>query len=112
MEVVAVVIFALAALGGVFLAYRHLQGLPLPGSVALIHGAAAATALVLLAIAVLTDDLADAALIALFIFVVAALGGFYLASFHLREDRRPTALVLGHGLIAVVGFLTLVVAVI
>lgn len=110
METVAAVIFAVAALGGAFLAYRHLQGLPLPGLVAVIHGVAAATALVLLLIAVLADDVNGLATTALVIFVVAALGGFYLASFHFRDDRRPTPLVVGHGLIAVVGFVTLLVA--
>lgn len=111
MEIVAVVVFAVAALGGVYLASRHLQGRTLPGGVAVVHGAAAAAALVLLAIAVFTDELGGTGTAALVIFVVAALGGFYLASFHLREDRRPTPLVLGHGLIAVVGFLTLLVAI-
>lgn len=110
MEVVAVVVFAVAALGGAYLAYRHLQGQPLPFPIAVVHGAAAATALVLLAIAVFTSDLSGTATVALVIFVVAALGGFYLFSFHMRDDRRPTPLVLGHGLIAVVGFLTLLVA--
>lgn len=112
MEMAALVIFAVAALGGVFLAYRHLQGLTLPVPVAVIHGVAAATALVLLAIAVLADDVNGLATTALIVFVVAALGGFYLASFHLRDDRRPTPLVIGHGLIAVVGFVMLLVAVI
>lgn len=112
MEIVAAAVFAVAALGGVFLAFRHLQGLELPGSVAVIHGVAAAAAIVLLAVAVLANDLEGAATVALVIFVLAALGGFYLASFHLREDRRPTPLVLGHGLIAVVAFLTLLVAIV
>lgn len=110
METLAAIIFAVAALGGAYLAYRHLQGKELPGAIAVIHGAAAATALVLLAIAVLANNVDDLATVALVIFVVAALGGFYLASFHLRDDRRPTPLVLGHGLIAVVAFVTLLVA--
>ena len=112
MEIVAAAVFAVAALGGVFLAVRHLRGLALPGSVAVIHGVAAATALVLLAIAVVMNDLGGGATVALVIFVVAALGGFYLASFHLRGERHPTPIVLGHGLIAVVAFLTLLVAIV
>ena len=111
-EILAAVLFAAAALGGVFLAARHLGGQKLPGSVAVIHGAAAATALVLLAIAVLTNDLGSAAVVALVLFVVAALGGFYLVTFHLAGKRHPTPLVVGHGLIAVVAFLTLLVAII
>lgn len=112
MEIVAAAVFAVAALGGVFLAVRHLRGLELPGAVAVIHGAAAATALVLLAVAVMMNDLGGGAAVALVIFVVAALGGFYLASFHLRGERHPTPIVLGHGLIAVVAFLTLLVTIV
>lgn len=112
METVAAILFAAAALGGVFLAFRHLQGQSLPVPVALIHGAAAATALVLLAIAVFVDDLGDGAMLALVLFVAAALGGFYLASFHMRDDRRPTAMVLGHGLIAVTAFVILLVSIV
>lgn len=112
MEILAAVIFAIAALGGVYLAVRHLRGQPLPGAVAVVHGVAAATALVLLLVAVLTSDLSGWATVALVLFVVAALGGFYLASLHLRGARHPTPLILGHGLIAVVAFLALLVAII
>jgi multisubunit Na+/H+ antiporter MnhF subunit len=104
--------FALAALGGVFLAIRHLRGQSLPGAVAIVHGAAAAIALVLLLIAVLTSNLSGLATVALVLFVVAALGGFYLASLHLRGERHPTPLILGHGLIAVVAFVALLAAIV
>jgi hypothetical protein len=84
----------------------------MPGSVAVVHGVAAATALVLLLIAVLANDLSGWATLALVLFVVAALGGFYLASLHLRGARHPTPLVLGHGLIAVVAFVALLIAIV
>jgi len=38
---------------------------------------------------------------------VAALGGFFLASFHLRRKLPPKAVVLVHASVAVIGFLTL-----
>ena len=43
--------------------------------------------------------------------VVAALGGFYLASIHLRGVVAPRTIVYLHAGLAVVGFLTLVSAV-
>lgn len=111
MEEVAAVLFALAALGGLYLAVQFFQGRGLPGSVAVIHGVLAASALVLLLIAVLANDLSGWATAALIVFVVAALGGFALASYHLRGIRHPAALVAGHGLIAVSGFVLLLVAI-
>jgi hypothetical protein len=39
--------------------------------------------------------------------VLAALGGFFLASFHMRKQVAPKAVVLVHAGVAVVGFLTL-----
>jgi hypothetical protein len=110
MQEAAVVVFALAALGGVYLASRFFQGRDMPGAVAVIHGAAAATGLILLLLAVL-DDAAGWATAALVVFLVAALGGFVLASYHLRGIRHPAALVGIHGLAAVSGFLLLLLAV-
>ena len=48
---------------------------------------------------------------ALIVFAVAALGGFYLASLHLRKQVAPKAIVFVHAGLAVVGFLTLLSAV-
>ena len=39
--------------------------------------------------------------------VIAALGGFFLGSFHLRKQLPPKAVVVIHALVAVVGFLLL-----
>jgi hypothetical protein len=48
--------------------------------------------------------------IALGLLVVAALGGFALLSFHLRGRALPSGLVVGHALLAVAGFVTLLAA--
>jgi hypothetical protein len=44
---------------------------------------------------------------ALVIFVIAALGGFYLFSFHLRSQVLPSPVVLIHGGAAVLAFVLL-----
>lgn len=107
----AIILFAVAALGGATMAVLHFRGRAAPPAVlAALHGILAASGLVLLSIAVLRSGVEGTAGIALGLFLLAALGGFGLLSFHLRRRRLPNALVLGHGLLAVAGFLLLLYA--
>jgi hypothetical protein len=76
---------------------------------ALAHGGLAAAGLVALAVEVFTADLAAGLPLALF--VVAALGGFALFSFHLRQKALPIPVVVIHAGVAVVAFLLLVVGI-
>ena len=105
----AAIVFAIAALGGATLATLHFRGrTPLPMPLALLHGLLAASGLALLIAAALTQPgFGGLALGALVIFVIAALGGFYLFSYHLRAKPLPSAVVLIHGGAAVAGFLLL-----
>jgi hypothetical protein len=102
----ATILFAMAALGGATLALLHFRGRnPLPMPLALLHGALAATALVLLLFAALTQPgFGGLGMAALVIFVIAAPGGFYLFSFHLRGQALPSRVVLIHGGAAVLAF--------
>jgi len=108
---VAIVLFALAATGGLLLAYLRINNKPLPMPLALVHGAAAAAGLVALLLAVLGGTATGEARIALGIFVAAALGGFALFSFHVRKQPLPIPLVVVHGLAAVAAFVLLLLAV-
>src|SRR3546814_3195416 len=63
-----------------------------------------ASGLVLLIVTVLQGQGAGRVTAALGILVVAALGGFYLASLHLRKPVAPKAVVFVHAGVAVVGF--------
>lgn len=109
---VAIVLFAVAAIGGLVMATMHFRGrTPPPLVLALLHGALAASGLILLLLAVIRAGAAGTAAVALGLFVLAALGGFTLLGFHLRGRTLPNALVAGHGLLAVAGFLTLLAAV-
>src|SRR6185437_3990817 len=106
--VVSIILFAVAAIGGALMAIMRLRGRPRPPlALALVHGGVAAAGLVFLILSVVNGSVTDIARIALVVFIVAALGGFVLFSFHLRKKPLPVALVLGHGLIAVVGFVLL-----
>ena len=99
----AVAIFAVAAVGGIYLALLHFQGKPLPMPAAIAHGVAAAIGLVLLILYVLSDGSASLATIALVILVVAALGGFYLFSIYLKDKPLPSPVVIIHAVAAVAG---------
>jgi len=110
---IAVVLFGLAALGGLFLAALRFKEKDLPLPVALVHGAVAASGLVTLLVSVLRsgDPTKGLLPIALGLFVVAALGGFVLFSFHLRKKLLPIPLMLIHALVAVAGYACLLFAV-
>jgi hypothetical protein len=105
----AVIVFAIGALGGVVLATSVLRGKLAPWALSVLHALLGATGLVLTAIVVfgLGGTVAPHAGIALVLLVIAALGGFFLASFHVRNRPGPKAVVLIHAGVAVTGFVLL-----
>ena len=103
----ALVVFAVGALGGLALASYLLRGQLAPWSLSLLHAALGAIGLIILIYAAVSTGISKAALTALVILVIAALGGFYLASIHLRNNLAPTPVVFVHAGVAVIGFLTL-----
>jgi hypothetical protein len=109
----AAIVLALAALGGLTLAVIRLRGAPWPPTwMALGHGLVAATGLGLLIYAAVTPGIPNLAQIALGILVLAAIGGATMfIGFHLRQRPLPIPLVIGHGLIAVTGFVLLLVTI-
>lgn len=107
MQATAIALFLLAALGGLVMAARIFRDRVPPLGLAILHGAIAATALVMalfLAASAGASLLLKAGVAAL---VIAALGGFYLLSFHLRSIAHPKAVVVAHALAAVAGVLCL-----
>ena len=109
---IAAVLFGIAALGGVVMAIMRLTGRELPPmALALVHGLFAASGLVALLVAVIGVNVPTQARIALGGFIVAALGGFFLFSFHLRRKALPVPVVIVHGLVAVVSFVLLLLGI-
>jgi hypothetical protein len=100
--IIALVLFGLAALGGATLLARRLKGGNPALGLAMAHGTAAAGGLVTLIVAVV-GGAGGLHVVALVIFGVAALGGFYLLSFHLRGRLLPLGVVLVHATVAVAG---------
>jgi len=105
----AVGVFAVAALGGLVLAATVLRGRLAPWALSLLHAALGATGLVLTALVLFGngDDVPANTGLALLLLVIAALGGFFLASYHLRKVPGPRPVVLIHAAVAVVGFVLL-----
>jgi uncharacterized SAM-binding protein YcdF (DUF218 family) len=106
----ALILFALAALGGLTMAGLKFSGKAIPLPLAIGHGLLAATALILLIREVMTVGGSGLLTAAVVIFVLAALGGLTLFSFHLRGRELPKPLILAHGGIAATGFIVLVFA--
>jgi hypothetical protein len=109
---ISICLFAVAALGGAFLAFRHFTAKKQPMPVVLLHGAFAASGLVCLLYQYLTHGLERFALAALGLFLVAALGGFFLFFTNLRKKALPTPVVLLHAGLAVTAFALLAVSLI
>ena len=106
---IAILIFAIGAVGGLVLASSVLRGKLAPWALSIIHMLLGATGLALTALVVLGGSAAGKGVIpiALLILVVAALGGFYLASIHARKVVAPKGVVVIHASVAVIGFLLL-----
>ncbi len=107
MLIYAIVIFAIGAAGGLFLASQVLVGKLAPWPVSIVHALLGAAGIILLITMVLGGQGTERLNAALGLFVIAALGGFFLASFHVRAKLPPKAIVFVHAAIAVLGFLTL-----
>ena len=109
---IAVLIFAIGALGGLVLASSVLRGKLAPWALSILHMLLGATGLVLTALVVLGGSDAGKGMvpIALLVLVVAALGGFYLASIHVKKEVASRGVVFTHAGIAVIGFLLLLAA--
>jgi hypothetical protein len=107
----ALLIFAVAALGGLILATSVLRGRLAPWALSFLHALLGTTGLALLVVVVLQGAASARVIAALGLLGIAALGGFYLASIHFRGRIAPKAVVFVHASVALVGFLTLVSAV-
>jgi hypothetical protein len=106
----AAVVFAIAALGGIVLAAHVLRGKFAPWALSLLHAALGAAGIVLVLVTVI-QGLRGNATLALGLFVIAALGGFFLASFHYRKQLPPSAVVVVHAVVALAGFGALLAAI-
>jgi glucose uptake protein GlcU len=107
----SVLLIALGAVVGLTMAIQHFKGrTPPKAGLAILHGALAGTGVILLLLTVVDTGFGGALGWALGLFVVAALGGLYLVSHHMRQKPLPGGVIVVHGLLAVVAFLVLITA--
>jgi hypothetical protein len=103
---ISIALFALAAVLGLIVLLALLKKRETPKPVVFSHGLVAATALVLLILyGVRNPDRFPR--LSIILFVLAAIGGFYLLFNDLKKKPGPVAVAVIHALIAVVGFVTL-----
>ena len=107
---VSLILFAIAAVIGISLAVPHARRKPVGIGHALSHGIFAAAGLVLLIVLLAAKGSAPLSLVSLILFIVAALGGFLLFGLHLRKRALPVPIIVIHALIAVGGFVLLLMA--
>jgi hypothetical protein len=103
----AIVLFAVAAMIGVYLLSFVLQKKETPKAIAIVHGLLAATALILVIVHTVKTG-ADLIQV-IILFVITALGGIVLFARDITGKSLPKALALAHGLLAVTSFVFLLV---
>ena len=106
--IVCIVLFAIAAVFGLINLIRVLSAGTAPRATVYIHGAVAAVSLVLLVIYSIMRSSA-APIVALILFIIAALGGFTVFGIDVATKKPPKWLAVVHGLVAVSGFVFLLI---
>lgn len=101
-------LFALAAVAGVLILKNWLTSAPTSRTVVYVHGAFAAAALVLLAVFAFRNP-GNYPRVSLILFVLAALGGFYMFAEDLKKKYSPMWLAFAHALLALAGFFLLLI---
>jgi hypothetical protein len=109
---VVIVLFAITASGGLIMAGVRTTGDRNPPAwLAMLHGLLAAAGLTLLLFAAFTIGLPKYALWGTILLILAAVGGLYLnLGFQERGKLLPKPVMYVHALIAVIGFVLLVLA--
>lgn len=105
------VLFGVAALGGLVLGVSGLRQKGLPMWLSLIHGLVAAAGLVTLIIGIVQGTAGPLLITSLVIFIIVALGGFVLFSYHLRGKTHPKGLIVIHALAAIIAYVLLLIGI-
>lgn len=105
MLIIAILLFAIAALLGAYLLSFVLTNKNTPKGITFIHGPLAATGLILLIVYAFLYH--PKPIVTIIIFILAALGGFILVFRDLTGKSIPKWLALGHSVTAIIGFLFL-----
>lgn len=107
MLMIAIALFVLAAIFGLFALLAILKNQPTPKPAVFSHGAIAAIALILV-IAYSVRTVGPYPMVGLVILIIAALGGFFLFFLDLQKKPIPKPLALVHPIAAVIGLILLI----
>lgn len=107
MLIIAIIFFLLAALLGLYLLSFVLQNKNTPKGVAFIHGPLAVTGLIILLLYAFFHT--PKPIVSIILFILAAFGGLILIYRDLTGQSVPKWMAIGHGLIAMAGFLFLII---
>jgi len=105
---IAIILFALAAVFGLSILVRWLNNREAPRAVTVLHGVFAATGIGLL-VYYATQHGDNYPKLSLVLFIVAAIGGFYILYRDLKKNMHPLAFALVHALVALGGMVSLIV---
>lgn len=102
----AIALFAIAAVLGLVILLKWLSDKDASKAVVYSHGIVAALALILIIVYALQNP-AHYPQLSIILFVLGALGGFYLFFSNLRSNARPMSIAFVHALVGVAAFVTL-----
>lgn len=106
MLLISILLFAIAAVLGIYLLTFILQGKNTPKGVAFTHGPLAATGLILLIVYAIFNR--PSPMTSIIIFILAALGGIMLMYRDITGKNLPKWMAIGHGVTAMIGFIFLI----
>ncbi len=108
----AVIIFAIAAAGGLTMAgIRFSKNVNPPAWLSMLHGLLAGAGLTLALYAALTAGVPRLAQIGIVLLLIAAAGGALLnLGYQQRRELLPSSIVIGHAGLAVAGFVCMAIA--
>jgi len=108
----AIGLLVVAAISGaVMIAYIFVGSVHPPMPLAIMHGSAAASAVILAVSSAITKGASTALTLSLVVLILALLGGLYLLAFHLQGKSHPRLVIALHALLALGGFVGLALAV-
>ena len=109
MLIIAILLFAIAAIFGLIILTAILQDRPTPKPAVFAHGPIAATGLILVLFYLYYGPKDSLLITSAVLFILAALGGLTLFSIDMTNRRIPKLMAVGHPILAVIALATLII---
>jgi hypothetical protein len=111
MFIICAIFFAITIMGGAYLASKVMRNKETPKAIAFMHGGMGAVAIILLLISLCVVPVVHKSLglVSLVLFILVAMGGFFLMIKDLTGKQIPKAVVIIHGAMALLGFAVLLI---